>query len=89
MHQEQQSNDVLSYLLTSIVILMLRCLKSHIIFVNLVFVFVFFRGLRKGGRRDRRMVVKIYNYQCNHSISPLKLRVQIPLMARRTRYNIV
>ena len=30
----------------------------------------------------------IYNYLCNHSLSPLKLSVRIPLMVRCTRYNI-
>ena len=32
---------------------------------------------------------RIYNYLCNKCLSPLKLRVQIPLMARCTRYNIM
>jgi hypothetical protein len=31
----------------------------------------------------------IYSYLCNQSISPLKLCVRIPLMARCTRYNIM
>ena len=31
----------------------------------------------------------IYNYLCNQCLSPLKLWVRIPLMARRTRYNIL
>ena len=31
----------------------------------------------------------IYNYLCNQCLSPLKLCVQIPLMARCTRYNIM
>ena len=31
----------------------------------------------------------IYNYLCNQCLSPLKLWVQIPLMARCTRYNIM
>ena len=31
----------------------------------------------------------IYSYLCNQCLSPLKLRVWIPLMARCTRYNIM
>jgi len=31
----------------------------------------------------------IYNYLCNHFLSPLKLWVRIPLMARCIRYNIM
>jgi len=31
----------------------------------------------------------IYNYLCNRCLSPLKLWVWIPLMARCTRYNIM
>jgi len=31
----------------------------------------------------------IYNYLCNQCLSPLKLWVWIPLMARCTRYNIM
>ena len=30
----------------------------------------------------------IYNYLCNQCLSPLKLRVRTPFMARCTRYNI-
>jgi hypothetical protein len=31
----------------------------------------------------------IYNYLCNQCLSPIKMWVWIPLMARCTRYNIV
>jgi hypothetical protein len=31
----------------------------------------------------------IYSYLCNQCISPLKLCIRIPLMARCTRYNIM
>jgi hypothetical protein len=31
----------------------------------------------------------IYNYMCNHCLSPLKLWVWTPFMARCTRYNIM
>jgi hypothetical protein len=31
----------------------------------------------------------IYKYLCNQCLSPIKLWVQIPLMARCTRYNIM
>ena len=31
----------------------------------------------------------IYNYLCNQRLSPLKLWIQIPLMVRCTRYNIM
>ena len=31
----------------------------------------------------------IYNYLCNQCLSPLKLWVRIPFMARCTRYNIM
>ena len=31
----------------------------------------------------------IYNYICNHCLSPLKLWVRIAIMARFTRYNIM
>jgi len=31
----------------------------------------------------------IYNYLCNQFLSPLKLWVWTPLMARCTRYNIM
>ena len=34
-------------------------------------------------------VLWIYSYLWNHCLSPLKLRVRIPLMARCTRYNKV
>ena len=31
----------------------------------------------------------IYNYQCNRCLSPLKLWVRVPLIPRRTNYNIM
>jgi len=31
----------------------------------------------------------IYNYLCNHCLSPLKLWIRTPFMARCTRYNIM
>jgi len=39
--------------------------------------------------RDRMVVRLTTNYRCNQCLSPLKLWVWIPLMARCTWYNIM
>ena len=67
------------------------CLKETInMFMNL-YVISHETLLINWGRRGRdRMVVGFTTtYICNQCLSPLKLRVRIPFMARFTRYNIL
>ena len=52
---------------------------------NFVFSVQFFIGCRRG----RDYGSWIYNYLCNQCLSPQKLWVRTPFMARCTRYNIV
>jgi len=47
------------------------------------------RSINVGPSWSRSYGSWIYNYQCNQYLSPLKLWVQIPLMAGCTRYNIM